>query len=261
MILYKYLPYNRIDVLSRLKIRFTQPVVWNDPFESRPHIEYDFTQEDMRKVMEIEFERAQMPEPERESVRNRFENGGFDKHWPEILNMIIELMASTSPALSLTEKYDNLLMWAHYASNHEGFVVGFNTSHPFFKREGKGIHTLNKVVYTTIRPNVGISELTLADSHLTKSIDWQYEEEWRLFVEMDKASEIIKAEYYPVCLFDLPPDAIKEVIVGFRADDNFKDSILSILTSNPSLRHVILKQATISDKEYKLLIKECPSFG
>ena len=36
ILLYKYLPPDRIDALNRARIRFTQPDQLNDPFESRP---------------------------------------------------------------------------------------------------------------------------------------------------------------------------------------------------------------------------------
>ena len=36
MILYKYFPAERIDILENLQIRFTQPNAMNDPFEARP---------------------------------------------------------------------------------------------------------------------------------------------------------------------------------------------------------------------------------
>ena len=39
--LYKYLPPERIDVLSNLRIRFSQPRSLNDPFETAPLINFD----------------------------------------------------------------------------------------------------------------------------------------------------------------------------------------------------------------------------
>jgi hypothetical protein len=37
MILYKYLSPERLDVLRDAKIRYTQPRLFNDPFELRPY--------------------------------------------------------------------------------------------------------------------------------------------------------------------------------------------------------------------------------
>ncbi|MCV2884796.1 DUF2971 domain-containing protein [Aestuariibacter sp. AA17] len=34
--------------------------------------------------------------------------------------------------LSLSKTNENLLMWSHYAQNHQGFVIGFNEEHDFF---------------------------------------------------------------------------------------------------------------------------------
>jgi len=37
MILYKYVPAERIDILENESIRYTQPRLLNDPFEMTPH--------------------------------------------------------------------------------------------------------------------------------------------------------------------------------------------------------------------------------
>ena len=34
--------------------------------------------------------------------------------------------------LSLSRTNDSLLMWAHYADSHRGFVLGLDETHPFF---------------------------------------------------------------------------------------------------------------------------------
>ncbi|MFQ5928386.1 MAG: DUF2971 domain-containing protein [Acidobacteriota bacterium] len=202
--------------------------------------------------MEIEFERTQIPDSDREHFRQLHESGQFVKRWPEVIQLMLETMASMTVALSLTEKHDNLLMWAHYARNHEGFVVGFDTDHSFFKSKGKGIYRLTKVAYSANRPNVALSKLSLVDTYFTKGLDWEYEQEWRLFADVNDASEIKGNKPYPICLFDLPAEAIAEVIVGCRANNDLTTSVSSILNSNPRLRHVTFKKAVINEKEYKL---------
>jgi hypothetical protein len=38
MKIYKYLSPERMDVLSRCRIRYTQPGAFNDPFEVKPYV-------------------------------------------------------------------------------------------------------------------------------------------------------------------------------------------------------------------------------
>ena len=253
MELFKYLPPDRIDVLKSLRIRFTQPIAFNDPFESRPHIVYDISKEDMRDVMKIEMERINMSEDQREYFRHLHETGEFETRWPEALSPLVEIMASTTLALSLSEKPDSLLMWAHYTKSHEGFIIGFDSGHSFFKGKGRGIFRLLKVLYSNKRPNVGLSKLSLIDTYFTKSTDWEYEQEWRLFADVNDASEILGPAKLPICLFDIPADAISEVILGSRSNNCFKNEVSDILGCK-NLRHVKLKQAEIDEFEYKLKI-------
>ena len=113
--------------------------------------------------------------------------------------------------LSLSERWDSLLMWSHYADSHRGFAIGLSTSHGFFaKRDPRNILVpavgpmgqecyqynrvppLSKVFYTDQRAN--LQRRTIVDvilttgkeiydyaSFLLKGTDWSYEREWRLF--------------------------------------------------------------------------------
>ena len=57
--------------------------------------------------------------------------------------------------LSLTESSDNLLMWSHYASAHEGFVVEFDTEKlNVLKRKDIQDISIHKVEYSRMRNNV-----------------------------------------------------------------------------------------------------------
>src|SRR4051812_34671087 len=51
-------------------------------------------------------------------------------------------LAMVSPEfglICLSARFDDMLMWAHYTRGHSGFVIGFDTSHPFFA-SGPQIH-------------------------------------------------------------------------------------------------------------------------
>lgn len=52
--LYKYLPDNRLDVVKNLKIRFTQPISLNDPFEGLPLIEADIEKYQLLEGQDLE---------------------------------------------------------------------------------------------------------------------------------------------------------------------------------------------------------------
>lgn len=122
--------------------------------------------------------------------------------------------------ISLSESYNNPLMWAHYANEHKGMVVEFDFNEFFFEdsilinngkasRFGRNIlgrcyEYPEKVDYQRELPNFSRSELSAPDSideyHwdkffktilFTKSIDWIHEQEQRIVVPLKYADSII----------------------------------------------------------------------
>jgi hypothetical protein len=120
-------------------------------------------------------------EPEREHLAQAYASvQGSDDHGPlrlEIIEtskaperrkIVTELMMQmcggtvgpiASGILSLTEKHDNLLMWAHYAGEHTGFVIEFDSSHEDWKRfqveEPRGPDVMRKVRDSEHQPGRG----------------------------------------------------------------------------------------------------------
>lgn len=254
--LFKYLSPERIDVLSNLAIRFTQPAVFNDPFESRPHLVYDIDLEQFLKALEGVAEECNMAEQHYQEMRQKYISGEIEQQLPGALKLLVEMLSSTPICMSLTEVHDNLLMWAHYAKNHEGFVIAFNSEHPFIRGPGKGLYKLTKIRYAADRPNIGISKLTLADAYFTKSSEWAYEEEWRVFASVGKADKIIEDTPFPIYLFNIPPESILQVILGCRIDRQKKESIINLINCKKSFRHIAIKQAAINDKHYTLDVND-----
>ncbi len=102
MILYKYLTPERIDVLKNRKIRYTQPAAFNDPFESALG---------QREMVD-------------RSIVMRYQDF---------------MHARIVGILSLTKKRENLVMWAHYALSHQGFVIAFDSQNAFFSSPARPV--------------------------------------------------------------------------------------------------------------------------
>ena len=88
--------------------------------------------------------------------------------------------ASSLGILCLSNTNSNILLWSHYAANHTGVCLGFAATNytPFFG-------SAQKVKYSRAYPAIDVTSEDheeLAESLLlTKSEDWQYEKEWRIF--------------------------------------------------------------------------------
>ena len=220
MIVYKYLHPDRIDVLQNAAIRFSQPVALNDPFESLPCFsEY---REHLRQVLLKK--RVDRFGPESANVALDTLDLMIDAR----LHALPETLGQYFVILSLSKTRSNLLMWAHYADCHRGFVVGFDVSNEFFKPgNGKSIDGLRDVEYSAKRERVpaeGLQNLTKAQMHtlnegwfFTKSDDWAYEEEVRILAEPQAADRTLPGpDGCDICLFKFPRDAVKEVVFGMQ---------------------------------------------
>jgi hypothetical protein len=263
MILYKYLVPERIDVLQKSLIRYTQPMLFNDPFESRPFFSFG-SMEWIQENVDLEIKEGRMSNDEAAELIEAIEGLGFENYDELMRAMMLGVFGGFFGVLSLTEKPDNLLMWAHYSRNHEGFVIGFNSEHEYFAHPDKydnDVREFGKVKYFTERPKREIVQLEGFDFHFTKSIEWEYEQEWRIirpFYHRPKiyVSEMIKAEPSPIFLFAFPPSCVESVILGCRTSEKTKSIIRSILNEKTEYNHVKLYEAEIHKHDFRLGLKE-----
>src|SRR3954447_14724615 len=97
-----------------------------------------------------------------------------------------------------TRDRSNLLMWAHYADQHRGVVIGFR---PDLERDSY-LRLLEPVDYTNVRPTFYSSIESMAAGVepdeaavrafnrrlvYSKSVDWKYENEQRIYVPWEVA--------------------------------------------------------------------------
>jgi hypothetical protein len=88
----------------------------------------------------------------------------------------------------------SMLMWSHYARNHQGFCIEYET--PVYSDDSADLyHSLFPVIYTDTRTDLTKLGLILQETGtfsadgfwelykyglLCKSLDWKYQNEWRL---------------------------------------------------------------------------------
>ncbi|WP_321279179.1 DUF2971 domain-containing protein [Marinifilum fragile] len=130
----------------------------------------------------------------------------------------------------------NLLMWSHYADNHQGFCLEFDSNiKPFSKTF--------EVTYESEIPDINLDllynekdELDFIEKLLSfKSIDWKYEEELRIFHK-----ESNKSYFYPA-------HSLKAIYFGIRANQSDIEIICSIIKSqNPSVKFYRMKKQEVT---------------
>lgn len=269
-LLYKYLDPNRTDVLSNLKIRFSQVKSLNDPFESLPLINMQAELEKQKESINNEFDKLWDELEEHEKTqktkkgieRKRKESLKFaeDMLSPESMGMkFVENGSYDTGILCLSRTQSNLLMWAHYADSYKGFVIGFDRYHPFLnQRNLKGAEVPPRpVVYSSTRLEMHDGKKDgFVRLYCSKSLDWAYEQEERCFMSFMDLTKATKLDDYdvPIVLYDIPRDAIKEIYIGARTSDKTQKLILEAIKHN-GISCKIFK-TSFSSTEYKLTFSE-----
>lgn len=221
---YKYLPLDdsfkkgdkykagSLCVIKDGTMKFTNPKEFNDPFDCRPKINAE-------NHIAFRIEKAI--------------NAGVTKTYDELERIVRNSVEKEikqddyfcqDGICCLLKNPLNLLMWAHYASMHTGFVVEF-----CIPRKGRtteeAINVLypTEVIYKKDRPIVDLQDIYSLDAssnietrqkifdalYLTKSLDWEYEQEERV-IDYQRGADI-----YPYNRKQI----LKSVIAGMRMSD------------------------------------------
>jgi hypothetical protein len=120
---------------------------------------------------------------------------------------------SNKGMICFSGSWGNPLLWGHYADKHSGMALGFD-----IPNDG-----LSPVQYTTQRAKVKFDQETrkivdgarLVDRLVrTKFIDWKYEDERRMFVDLDPSLQEGKNHF-----MEFSENLIlREVILGLKCD-------------------------------------------
>lgn len=261
--LYKYRPPNdyAIENLEMDTAWLNKPADYNDLFEFTEFIDLDQFQNDMEKkglFNPVTFFSDKIPIPDdvKEQAKqadNSLEflteyvlaKEGHDKatieqfikftqemmktrHW-EIQQKKVEYFQEHMRVCSFCESKDQLLMWGHYASNHAGFCIEYNTD--LWAQDDIRRRVLFPVVYTKQRFDATEHmRQSLEDNHYnnlypivsgsTKAEEWSYEKEWRFIFNIGPTFP--KQNYRMDCQ--------SAVYLGYRMPEKIKDRIIGICT-------------------------------
>lgn len=228
------------------KICFSSPLNLNDPFELKPPMQlFESDREMAEAVLEkLYFELVKNPPELPAELEGKLTQDEYIERMKQVIQQKLpDLMVRLTPGievgysrfysvaeermgmLCLTESPDDLLMWAHYAAAHTGFVIEFDPSHAFFNQrrsEADELRYLRRVVYSPERPMLTLITAKDLSALLTKSNDWEYEKEWRMMVDLKDSSEIKMVGGSQYHLFDFPRASIKSVILGCRVSEETK---------------------------------------
>lgn len=129
----------------------------------------------------------------------------------------IELIREKIGILSLSERYDSLPMWAHYAEQAKGFVVIFDDLDKVFKGDQTGsLNVTKRVEYTEEFLGMTFDPSTQDRLFFSKLKDWSYEREWRVVTALQACRRSADGKLY---LRDITPPPLTGIICGWRVTE------------------------------------------
>lgn len=136
-----------------------------------------------------------------------------------------------------TEEIDNPLMWGHYTSQYNGFVLEFHP-HLFQGRIEKGrSHLFSPVIYLKKLKRIELEDIKLTYLATVKDSRWKYEKEWRLItISEDRTAyfnkEGVKAIYIGHRIPDEQPNIYSFLITLF--ENVYPNTEIYVVYPNPT---------------------------
>lgn len=228
--LYKYRPLNNentMKIINDKELWFSDPSIFNDPFDC--------------KML------SKSNKQDAELIESMFPNIPLKKgiisktiqinnpHFNKLVNESIQKVLSIHGICCFSELNNNILMWSHYADSHKGVCLKFDLlSDP-------DLFTLPiKVKYLEEYPEGDFlkeQEEFIFNMLKSKSTDWEYEREVRIYKQKKGAIKFKK-------------EALKEVIFGCKTEEKDIEEFKTLVIKNGF--NVDFYKAKASNTHYRL---------
>jgi len=235
-IVYKYrnwsIPRHR-RILTHNELFLSSPKDFNDPFDTRippnfislntPEKKRAFVDRQTRTHLKMLSQKESDIEKKRLDDELNLDIWGFQQKYQDGWFQVHD---ERMGIISLSARWNSILMWSHYADNHQGFCIGFHEE----KLRNSGLFARGGQVSYNRKDEMPFID-PLEDDHIikafieshTKAHDWRYEREYRLirtFYEGIPSDEDRAIR--------VPNDFIAEVILGMKINDEHRTRITKI---------------------------------
>lgn len=237
-IVYKYRNWKeqfQKDVIEKNNLYLTAPNYFNDPFDCRITKDYLSlnTPEKIKQYADDFISRQGLTIlnmggnllEEKKIIINVLSNNLEDFHQSNE-NYVYALQDIYYGVLSLTTKWNSIMMWSHYGDYHRGVCYGFweekLRKSNLFGKGGPVTYPLNNE-FPSIDPlDNNVIKRGFIETH-TKSLEWKYEYEYRLFnlffpkipTNEDRVRKI-------------PNDFFAEIVIGISTPEKDKAEIIKL---------------------------------
>jgi len=240
--LYKYRSMTSMgieNVFRKMQIFLTDVTKFNDPFECRPVLTFHQSSH-KREIYLKQLTKERFPNADKRALKKLMKGKGPLLTNQRTLRRAYDDFVSTVGIYCLSEKNDDLLMWAHYSDSHRGLCLGFDSS-----KEGTLFWEAFKIVYQEDYPTVNLMAMDRGEEFrkalLTKSVHWTYEQERRIIKMEDEGG---------AGLYTFSPQLLLSVIFGALMSSQDKELVMKWIKDFPT--KISLYQASLNERKYQL---------
>ena len=253
-------------VLTNRTLRWSSPVLFNDPFDVPRELSYGLTPADIIEALSARMadlienppeDTSQLP-PGVQLIVDTVKRGISPQLRAELLDGLTETAASHRPAgesmeslramwratipdfriLCLTESPDHVAMWYHYADQYKGVVLEFACNDAldsaWLMAQQVEYSSVKPDIYTaagwanllTLRQDLAVRKM-LSSSTFTKSSDWSYEREWRI------TSVKRPTDTGPFTDYKFHPEELVGIYLGPMIEPEDGDTVVSLSAAFP----------------------------
>jgi len=271
-------------VLSKLEVRWSSPLTFNDPFDTQFDLNVKFDGAELDTAFREKLKHFVMSDDEpahplhprfdillkqMRQLRDRvpwdtFEqqiSSANDRGFTNMQGAITDSNSQWKSYLAgirmycVSEIHDDLLMWAHYAKNHTGVVLKFRC----IAEKDTALCAARPVTYRDDIPLLatkdewiadlfGVARMDLpkrfTDMAFIKSIHWSYEKEWRAVAFLTGKNDELYSTY------NIWPNEIDAVYLGCRISEEDREDITR--TVGATLKHVKIFEAKANCEQFAL---------
>ncbi|MEI6390210.1 MAG: DUF2971 domain-containing protein [Verrucomicrobiota bacterium] len=275
MVLYKYAGASGLKILDALRLKVTPPNELNDPFELTPRSQDWMTRQYLLDKAKHDPEHFRPAYDEWREQEHRSESFSVflralhlmsRKTYSHFLHLyraaIVEAdlravheASEHMVVLCLSAVNNSIPMWSHYANHHKGITIGLDANDRCLRfgsplcrvKYRKNRVSLNRPATST--PQARLKKVI--EMILTKSPDWEYEQEYRFSYAKSRTLRQTTDDGHTIHLIPVWPSAIKEVIFGCSASQQYEDKVRRMLDLN-RFAHVRILRARRHPKHFRL---------
>lgn len=253
---YKFRPADLKDemaLLARLRSFFVESHLWlshhesfNDPFDMKAHVVVEGSREEKEaRLKALITDHSGAPwKRRREMLRDWMARP--PAQMAAMLAEAFRQLAGSAGICSFGGDPRSILMWTHYAQNHEGYCLQFE-----FARDPRTFGWAQEVEYKDEYPRVNFVDRSKVPDQLftvltRKHSGWSYEKEWRL-IHLEGANS----------LMSFRPESLVGIIFGCRAPTALYSKVRTMLAERDKagLPPVRVYRAEQDRRAYRLRIR------